>query len=62
MQIFEKGYNHPHNNFIPKMDIEGINIDDLIPKTLQREDLPIPDIPEIEIVRHFLNLSQKTYG
>ncbi len=60
--IFEKGYNHPHNNFIPKMDIEYENIDDLIPKTLQREDLLIPDIPEIEIVRHFLNLSQKTYG
>jgi len=28
--IFEKGYNHPHNNFIPKMDIECVNIDDLI--------------------------------
>ncbi len=60
--IFEKGYNHPNNNFIPKMDIEGSEIDNIIPKSLQREDLPIPDIPEIEIVRHFLNLSQKTYG
>jgi glycine dehydrogenase subunit 2 len=60
--IFEKGNNHPHKNFVPKMDIESVEIDDIIPKTLQREDLPIPDIPEIEIVRHYINLSQKTYG
>ena len=60
--IFEKGNNHPHNNFVPKMDIESVKIDDIIPKTLQREDLPIPDIPEVEIVRHYINLSQKTYG
>ena len=60
--IFEKGNNHPHKNFVPKMDIDNVEINDIIPKTLQREDLPIPDIPEIEIVRHFINLSQKTYG
>ena len=60
--IFEKGNNYPHKNFVPKMDIESVEIDNIIPKTLQREDLPIPDIPEIEIVRHYLNLSQKTYG
>ncbi|MFX1339118.1 MAG: aminomethyl-transferring glycine dehydrogenase subunit GcvPB [Promethearchaeota archaeon] len=60
--IFEKSYNYPYNNFIPKMDVERVNIDELLPKSLQREELPIPNIPEIEIVRHYLNLSQKTYG
>ncbi len=60
--IFEKGYKHPHKNFIPKMDVKSVNIDALIPKRFQREDLPIPDIAEIEIVRHYLNLSQKNYG
>jgi glycine dehydrogenase subunit 2 len=44
------------------MDIQGADIDELIPKSFQREEIPIPDLPEIEIVRHFLNLSQKNYG
>ncbi|TFG15093.1 MAG: glycine dehydrogenase subunit 2 [Promethearchaeota archaeon] len=60
--IFEKGYNYPQKNFIPKMDIERVNINELIPESFQRDDLPIPDIPEIEIVRHYIKLSHMNYG
>ena len=61
--IFEKGYEAPFNNFVPKMDIESINLDEILPKKYQRsEDIDIPDIPEFDIVRHYLNLSQKNYS
>ncbi|QEE14664.1 aminomethyl-transferring glycine dehydrogenase subunit GcvPB [Promethearchaeum syntrophicum] len=61
--IFEKGYNTAKNNFIPKMDIKGIDLDEILPKSLQRsEEINLPDIPEFEIVRHYVNLAQKNYG
>ena len=60
--IFEKGIEEGQQNFIPKMDIEGKNLLDFIPKYLLRENLPIPNVPEVEIVRHFVNLSQRNYG
>jgi len=60
--IFEKGNGKANKNFIPKMDIEGIDIDEIIPPIYQRAQLSIPDTPEIEIVRHYINLSQKNYG
>lgn len=60
--IFEKGINKSHRNFIPEMDIKSFDIYEILPKTYQRTELNIPDIPEIEIVRHYINLSQKNYG
>jgi glycine dehydrogenase subunit 2 len=60
--IFEKGNGKAHKNFIPKMDIEGIDIDEIVPPIYQRTQLNIPDTPEIEIVRHYINLSQKNYS
>ena len=35
---------------------------DLPPKDLLREDLPLPEVSEIDIVRHYLRLSQMNYG
>lgn len=34
----------------------------LLPKDLLREDLPLPQLSEVEVVRHFTNLSQRGYG
>jgi len=33
-----------------------------LPKELLRENLPIPEISEADVVRHYLALSQKNYG
>lgn len=60
--IFEKGNEHPIRNYIPKMDVESVEINEILPINLQRKDLPLPDIAEVEIVRHYLKLSQKNYG
>ncbi len=34
----------------------------LLPKELLREDLPLPQLSEVEVVRHFTNLSYLGYG
>jgi glycine dehydrogenase subunit 2 len=60
--IFEKSFERPQKNFIPKMDIETENLDEIIPKDLQREQLNLPNLPEVEIVRHYTNLSENNYG
>ncbi|MFX1234002.1 MAG: aminomethyl-transferring glycine dehydrogenase subunit GcvPB [Promethearchaeota archaeon] len=60
--IFDKNIEYSHKNFIPEFDIEPIDINKIIPLNYQRTELNIPNIPEIEIVRHYINLSLKNYG
>jgi len=60
--IFNKGTKRSQHNFIPKMDIDKVDLLEIIPSSFQREDLPLPDIPEVEIVRHYTELSRKNYG
>ncbi len=60
--IFEKGVDRAQKNFIPKMDVDGEKLEDILPKNLLRDVLPIPDVPEMEIVRHYVKLSTINYG
>jgi glycine dehydrogenase subunit 2 len=60
--IFEKGNEGGQLNFTPKMDIERTDLNKILPKNLQRDNLPIPNIAEVEIVRHFIELSHRNYG
>jgi glycine dehydrogenase subunit 2 len=60
--ILEKEIDSKSNNFVPEMDIDETDINEILPKSYQRRDLPIPNIPEVEIVRHFINLSNRNYG
>ncbi|GAI87492.1 unnamed protein product [marine sediment metagenome] len=60
--IFEKGVDRAQKNFIPKMDVDGEKLEDILPKNLLRDVLPIPDVPEVEIVRHYVKLSTINYG
>jgi glycine dehydrogenase subunit 2 len=60
--IFEKGHEDEQLNFIPKMDIERTDLNKILPDNLQRDNLPIPNIPEVEIVRHLIELSNRNYG
>ncbi|MFX0075654.1 MAG: aminomethyl-transferring glycine dehydrogenase subunit GcvPB [Candidatus Hermodarchaeota archaeon] len=60
--IFEKGSKIAQTNFLPKMDIDCDDLEEIIPKSFIREDLQIPDIPEVDIVRHYVHLSTVNYG
>jgi glycine dehydrogenase subunit 2 len=60
--ILEKGNNKSHTNFVPSLDIECDDLKDILPKNLLREEIQIPDVPEVEIVRHYVKLSRTNYG
>jgi len=60
--IFEKGNKKAQTNFIPKLDIECDELEEIIPKNFIRDEIQIPDIPEVEIVRHYVKLSKINYG
>ncbi|MFX1568789.1 MAG: aminomethyl-transferring glycine dehydrogenase subunit GcvPB [Promethearchaeota archaeon] len=61
--IFERGRDSDQQNYIPQMDIIfETNLDKILPESFLREDLPIPNVPEVEIVRHFIRLSNRNYG
>ena len=56
--IFEGGQDGRANRYVPHAPA----LDTLLPKALLRQDLPLPDNTELDVVRHFTRLSQKTFG
>jgi len=39
---------------------ESIDLD--LPKHLMRSDLPLPNVNEVDVVRHYTDLSRKNFG
>jgi glycine dehydrogenase subunit 2 len=56
--IFETGQDGRANCYLPA----GPALDTLLPKDVLRDELPLPDNSELDVVRHFTRLSQKTFG
>ena len=50
--IFNKGNELVQQNFIPKLDIKSTKIEEILTKNLIRDEIRIPDVSEVEIVRH----------
>ena len=48
---------------LPPLDIDDRDIEDYIPKEfINKEELKLPEVNEVEVIRHFTNLSHKNYG
>lgn len=47
---------------LPKNDIEEMELKELVPDGMLREELDLPEVTEVDTVRHFTNLSSKNYG
>ncbi len=56
--IFETGRDGRANRYLP----EGPPLRELLPASALRDELPLPDNSELDVVRHFTRLSQKTFG
>ncbi len=56
--IFELGQEGRANRYVE----EGKPLEQFLPKVLLRDDLPLPDNSELDVVRHFTKLSQRTFG
>ncbi len=48
---------------LPKLDVEEVKIDELIPaEYISDEELKLPEVSEVDIIRHYTNLANKNYG
>ncbi len=56
--IFEQGQNGRGSHFFP----QGESLTSFLPADALRSDLPLPDNSELDVVRHFTRLSQRTFG
>src|SRR5580698_1249996 len=56
--LFDGGQDGRANRYVPPAPA----LDELLPAALLRDDLPLPDNTELDVVRHFTRLSQKTFG
>jgi len=56
--IFERGERGRANRYFP----EGELLDAYLPAACVRADLPLPENSELDVVRHFTRLSQRTFG
>jgi glycine dehydrogenase subunit 2 len=60
--IFEKSSPGRKAFSLPELDVPEEKIENLIPKELIRKDLNLPELSEVDVVRHFTNLSHKNFG
>ena len=48
---------------LPSCDVENIDISDMIPEhLLSKKDLSLPEVSEVDVIRHYTLLSNKNYG
>ncbi|MCL5103812.1 MAG: aminomethyl-transferring glycine dehydrogenase subunit GcvPB [Armatimonadetes bacterium] len=47
---------------LPKVDVQETDLETALPPDAIRADLPLPEVSEPEIVRHFMNLSRRQFS
>ena len=60
--IFEKSSAGRKAFSLPDSDVPEEKIENLIPRDLFRKDLNLPELSEVDVIRHFTNLSHKNFG
>ncbi|WP_461831997.1 aminomethyl-transferring glycine dehydrogenase subunit GcvPB [Aquifex sp.] len=60
--IFEKSRRGRKGYKLPKLDVERVNVEEIIPKEYLRGELNFPEVSELDVVRHYTKLSQLNYA
>ncbi len=60
--IFEKSRPGRTPSSIPSSDVPEIDIGQLIDSRLLRDDVDLPEVAEIDLVRHYMSLSRRNFG
>lgn len=48
---------------LPPLDVDDVSLDNLIPgELLSDKELDFPEVSEVDVIRHYTNLSNKNYG
>ena len=59
--IFEKSRSGRVGVQMPSCDVPVVDVDTLLPGVALRTSLPLPELSEGDVMRHFLRISQKNY-
>jgi glycine dehydrogenase subunit 2 len=61
--IFEKGHSGRHTFVLPAIDVPEEPLESLVPtEYLRAVAAPLPEVSEIEVVRHYTRLSSRNFG
>src|SRR4030095_2735308 len=62
--IFERSQTGRVGYRLPKLDVEEINIDEIVPADMRRDDDldGVPEVSEVDVVRHFTRISTWNYS
>ncbi|MGI6587577.1 MAG: aminomethyl-transferring glycine dehydrogenase subunit GcvPB [Peptococcia bacterium] len=61
--IFEKSVSGRQGHYLPPSDVPACPVDEAIPAKLRRKKAPLlPQLTEVEVVRHYTRLSNLNYG
>jgi glycine dehydrogenase subunit 2 len=60
--IFEKSSPGRRTNYVKRPEIELKEPDKILPKNLLRDNLELPSLGELEVVRHYTNLSKLNFS
>jgi glycine dehydrogenase subunit 2 len=62
--IFERSQTGRVGYRLPKLDVEEMNIDEILPPELRRDDDldGVPEVSEVDVVRHFTRMSTWNYS
>lgn len=61
--IFEKSVKGRKGNYLPALDVPDCPVEELLPTAFCRKEAPaLPQLTEVEVVRHYTRLSRLNYG
>jgi glycine dehydrogenase subunit 2 len=60
--IFEKSRSGRSAGSVPAADVAEVNIEDIIDNKYLRTELDLPEIAEVDLIRHYTNLSRRNFG
>ncbi|WP_457600878.1 aminomethyl-transferring glycine dehydrogenase subunit GcvPB [Hydrogenivirga sp.] len=60
--LFEKSREGRRGYRLPELDVEEVRVEEAVPSEYVRQDLNLPQLSELEVVRHFTRLSQLNYA
>jgi len=60
--IFEKSRPGRGATTIPRSDVPEVSVGSIMDKNLLREDVDLPEVAEVDLIRHYTQLSKRNFG
>ena len=60
--IFDKDKKNSKSSYLEKPKVPITNIEDIFSKSLLRSSLPLPNLGELDVIRHYLRLSELNFS